>query len=72
MAQQIKTNTATLQAILDTINALPDGSDGASLDTCTVTFISNDPFQSTESCQVIYVGADGQTKSSNGYQTLRL
>ena len=44
----LTTNTASLQAILDTVNALPEaGSGGAVVETCTVTinFITSNSWQ---------------------------
>lgn len=61
---KLTTNTTDLQAILDKVNELPESDSvaGGSLETCTVTFKTTDPFRSTDTCIVIYVGADGQAQ----------
>lgn len=57
---QLTTNTTSLQAILDAVNALPEAGGGASIETCTVKIMSGDDLNQYYGC-VATVLADGVT-----------
>lgn len=61
---QLQTNNTRLsQLITELQGKAAGGGSGGSVETCTVTFATGDPFTPTETCIVIYVGADGQAQS---------
>lgn len=59
MSSPLKTNTETIQSLLNTINSLPNAGGGGSVETCTLEILANTPI------------ADGTIYWTDGTSTMR-